>query len=210
MAHRSDDERTEAAWSIDPVVESTNPSTAARSRWTRLRASKSADQDVAWAFSDGSSSGRFGAVLVHRGGQVIQRLTGKAPMTSTRNVGAELNAALLALEHAPRGERLNLVFDYLGVGAWITGNWQIKDDEVRAKVQRALGLIQGRGLKILCIHHPGHQRDSSDFTRYNAEADALCSGKPLEPSRSEETGHGEEPDVAPLRPRPRRVSRRPR
>lgn len=190
---------------IEKTVESTNLSTAngKSKRWIRFRKDRSATPDAAWVFTDGSSSGRFAAVIVHKGGGMIERRTGFEPMTHTRNVGAELNALLLGLEHSPKGERVVVISDYLGIGAWMTGNWKINDPEVARKVARANALVRERGLDVLFVHHAGHQRDDSDFTKYNSEADRLCSGKEIGGS-AEETAHGEEPEVLPLRPKSRR------
>lgn len=190
---------------IEPKAESTQLSTAKGkySKWVAHRASRDADPAMTWIFTDGSTTGRHAAVIVHKGGGVIQRLTGRAPRTSTRNVGAELNGMLLGLRHAPRGERVVVVSDYLGIAAWMTGNWKINDPEVRSKVEKAKAIIEDRGLTASFVHHAGHQSDASDFTRYNCEADALCSGRGLR-SSAEETGHGEEPSAAPLKPRSRR------
>lgn len=196
---------------IEPGAESTQPSTATGkyAKWVSYRPSRTTDPDMTWIFTDGSTTGRHAAVIVHKGGGVIQRLTGNARRTKTRNVGAELNGMLLGLEHAPRGERVTVVSDYLGIAAWMTGNWKINDREVREKIARAKAIVEERSLTVAFVHHAGHQTDSSDFTRYNCEADALCSGRGLK-SSAEDTGHGEEPDSAPLRPRTRRRTRRAR
>lgn len=159
-----------------------------QAKWVTFRESRACAHDAVtqlgeivngraiWIFTDGSSNGGYGAVIVEPGRRVT-KLAGYQGTTSTRNVGAELNGLLLGLENAPIGARAVVISDYLGVAAWMTGNWKIKDAEVRSKIKRAKATVVSRGLELTFCHHAGHQRDDSEFTRFNALADKLCDGR---------------------------------
>lgn len=156
-------------------AQSTNKSTTEvphQAKWVDLRESRACENGVTYAFTDGSSLGGFGAVLV-RGGVASEHTGWKKPDKS-RNVGAELDGMLLALEHAKQGESLLIVSDYLGVAAWMTKNWAIKKEEVRWRVAKARELVEEKALTLTFCHHGGHQSDDSDFTRYNCAADGLA------------------------------------
>jgi ribonuclease HI len=165
------------------LIESTNPKTVRvphQAKWVSFRESRGCDDGLLWIFTDGSSLGGYGAVIVHPN-QTATKVRGHAPTTSTRNVGAELNGLLLGLEAAPMGSRLAIVSDYLGVAAWMSRNWKIKDSEVREKIERARAIVTERNLTIeRMIHHAGHQKDGSDFTRWNGVADLLAGGTETE------------------------------
>lgn len=156
-------------------VESTSQRTIAvphQAKWITLREDRSCDPDTTYAFTDGSSLGGFGAVLVR--GEEILSAFGRIDPDTTRNVGAELEGLILALRHAREGEEMVIVSDYLGVAAWMTGNWRIKTPEVQERVARAERIIEAKGLIVSFCHHAGHQSDASDFTHYNALADRLA------------------------------------
>jgi ribonuclease HI len=158
-------------------VYSTWPKTVAvphQAKWVSLLEDKNLAQGKLYAFTDGSSNGGYGVVLVEGGGEVSQHSGWEKP-TSTKNVGAELNAMLLALRHAPEDSELIVVSDYLGIAAWMTGNWNIKDPEVREKIRLAKELVETKDLDVMFCHHKGHQRDASDFTLWNSTADELAS-----------------------------------
>ena len=158
------------------LVESTNPPTVKiphQARWIELRNSRSCDDDRVWIFTDGSSLGGYGAVILRPGLPRIELNEFEEP-TTTKNVGAELNGLLLGLRNTMRDERVVIVSDYLGVAAWMTGNWKIKDDEVRHKIREARRIVQSRGLDVDFIHHAGHQKDDSEFTKWNTVADRLA------------------------------------
>jgi ribonuclease HI len=134
-----------------------------------------ADEDVAWIFADGSSNGGYGAAIVYPRQRAELRRDYTEP-TKTRNVGAELNAVLLGLREVDAGKRVAVVCDYLGFVAWYSGNWRIKDPEVREKIEEARRIVEERGLTIeRLVHHRGHQKDESDFTKWNNYADRLAS-----------------------------------
>lgn len=159
-----------------------------QAKWITFRESRTCASDAVtalgevvngptlWIFTDGSSKGGYGAVIVEPGKRVL-KLAGYQKMTSTRNVGAELNGFQLGIENAPRGSRVMVVSDYLGIAAWMTRNWKIKDSEVRGKIGRCRAIVQDRELDVTYCHHAGHQKDASDFTRWNALADELCDGR---------------------------------
>lgn len=146
--------------------------------WTKFLEDRQAAHDGrTWIFCDGSSTGNHAAVLVHAKGEVVRRLLRHAPPDSTRNVGAEVDAVLLGLEHAPPRTRVVVVSDYLGVAAWLAGHWKAHDEHIVARLEQARATVEERRLDVEFVHHAGHQRDDSDMTRWNAEADRLCSGK---------------------------------
>jgi ribonuclease HI len=158
------------------LAQSTNPKTVAvkhQAKWVSFRTDRSCSGDRIYVFTDGSSLGGFAAVFVFPDGHVRRQAAWVEP-TGTRNVGAEMNGLLLGLKNAPLGAKICVVSDYLGCAAWLTGAWKIKDVEVRDKVNRALGIIEGRDLDVVYCHHGGHQKDPSDFTRWNSEADRLA------------------------------------
>ncbi len=138
------------------------------------------NEGTVYIFTDGASTGHYSAVIAHRGGEPIP-FAGYAEPTSTRNVGAELNGALLGLtkvldKHCAKP--VVVVSDYIGIACWLTGNWKVKDPEVRSIVQRILDVARTKGINNLnFVHHRGHQTDKSDFTRLNCLADRLCSSK---------------------------------
>jgi len=160
-------------------VYSTWPKTVAvphQGKWVSFLEDKSLQRGRLYAFTDGSSNGGYGAVLVESNGS-IECVSGWKEPTSTRNVGAELNALILALEAAPNGREVFIVSDYLGIAAWMTGNWSIKDQEVQATITRAKELVDQKDLDVTFCHHKGHQRDNSAFTTWNSKADELASRK---------------------------------
>lgn len=159
------------------IVESTCSKTAARGlSWVRFRAERRVDDSAFFVFSDGSSTGSFAAVVA-KGSVEPTVIDGFAEPTTTRNVGAELNGARLGLQQVPDDSTVVLVFDYIGVGAWLTGNWKIKDPEVAEKIADMKRIIATKRLQISYVHHRGHQKVASEddhFSRLNGAADARC------------------------------------
>lgn len=127
-----------------------------------------------YVFTDGSSLGGYGAVMVVRPGAVGVEASSWTLPTATRNVGAELNGAILGLGLPIAGAAVTLVFDYMGVGAWLTGSWKIKNPEVANKVKEMQRIIHEKKLHVSYIHHRGHGTGSDDFTKFNAVADRLA------------------------------------
>jgi len=158
-------------------VYSTNPGTVRvphQAKWVSLLEDRRCLANKVYVFTDGSSKGGFGAVVVTRA--CAKKYAGFSEPTSTRNVGAELDGLLLGLEHAPRGSEVIVVSDYLGIAAWMTGNWKIKDQLVRGKIEHAMAIAEDRDLLLSFVHHAGHQDpDESDFSYWNHEADRLAS-----------------------------------
>jgi len=146
-----------------------------QAKWVSLLEDRRCMADKTYVFTDGSSKGGFGAVVVTRA--YARKYAGFNKPTSTRNVGAELDALCLGLARAPENTEVTIVSDYLGIAAWMTGNWKIKDQLVRGKIEHAMAIAEDRGLFLSFIHHAGHQRDNSDFTRWNNCADRLCDGR---------------------------------
>lgn len=155
-------------------VQSTSRYTASHYDWISFRADRSLIPDRINAFVDGSTSGWHSAVLVQPG-EWVRYLCRYRKRTKTRNVGAEVNAYLLALDYLPEGSRIAVVHDYLGTGAWSKGYWNINRAEIRKKIDVAHKLEILNNLDVIFIHHKGHQKDKSDFTKYNCLADWLCS-----------------------------------
>jgi hypothetical protein len=146
-------------------------------------------QGYTWVFTDGSTTGWHAAVLILPGLN-IRRLAAHVAPTPTRNVGAEMNGLILGLKHAQSGIPVWAVFDYVGVGAWITGGWEIKSFEVQEQVRKIEKIIDERDLTLNLFHHPGHQKDKSQFTFFNGVADSLCSGKKAVDSVEQLTSKG--------------------
>lgn len=162
---------------IRSEVYSTWPKTVAvphQAKWVTFLEDKHLQPGKLYAFTDGSSNGGYGVVLVEDGGDVKDVSGFQAP-TSTRNVGAELNAMILALESVEPDTELIVVSDYLGIAAWMTGNWNIKDPEVAKKIDHARRLVREKNLDVMFCHHKGHQSDASSFTLWNNRADNLAS-----------------------------------
>ena len=145
---------------IHQLVETTSPKAASvkyKRRWLALRSGSmqlSDDKDRTWIFCDGSTTGWHAAVVVDPGRRIRKLARFESPV-SIANVGAELNGLLLGLE----------------------GGWEVRVPSVRQRVDAAMKLIEKKNLDIRFIHHGGHQKDHSDFTRWNCVADKLCGDK---------------------------------
>lgn len=142
--------------------------------WLRYRAGRDCVEPRIYAFTDGSSRGSYAAVLVHPGGSSEQQVHWREP-TKTRNVGAEWDAFVLGLEMSPKAARLTSVVDLLWIHAQLIGVRDTIEPEIVQKLERAKRLIETRELDLVLVHHDGHQKDASDFTKWNAVADRLCS-----------------------------------
>jgi ribonuclease HI len=158
---------------VNPLVETTCPNTSkGRYPWIGFRESRRVAGDEIFVFTDGSSKGGYGAVLVQAGVEPVV-LTGWTAPTSTRNVGAELNGALLGLKAVRADAEVVLVCDYLGIAAWWAGHWKIKDAEVKERIEQIRNVIRDQWLVVKYVHHRGHQKltEGDDFTKYNTMAD---------------------------------------
>jgi len=157
------------------LMETTNWRTAqipTNRKWLLYREARDTKQGL-YLFTDGSSSGAHAAILVRDGVCSTYRVQ-HYPMTATRNVGAEMNALLLGLTLLPTGAVATVVSDYRGVGAWCVGAWQAKKSEVQDQLRTALAQIQERQLILSFVHHAGHQKDATDFSKWNGQADQMC------------------------------------
>lgn len=144
-------------------------------KWLKYDYSRSLHVGKVHVFSDGSSKGSYAAVVVQPNEWVESHVSHSEP-TRTRNVGAEVRGALLGLSYVPEGSKVVLVSDYPGVGAWLAGQWNIKDEEIKETITLIKNLLATKEIEIdRFYHHRGHQKDSSAFTRWNGLADALCS-----------------------------------
>ena len=154
------------------LAESTCPKTAGGYPWVRHRESRLVLGDEIYVFSDGSSLGGYGAVVVQAGQEPLVLVGFELP-GPTKNIAAELNGALLGLSHVRADASVVLVSDYLGVAGWMTGNWKIKDVTVKAKTTAIRDVIRANWLTVKYVHHRGHQRraEGDEFTRYNKLAD---------------------------------------
>lgn len=159
-----------------PPMLSTKQKTADRNSWVDYRESRELDPaDRWWIFTDGSTTGWHGAVIIAPGpSRTITFLSAYKQQTSTRNVGAEINGLILALENLPPRIQGFVVSDLLGVGAWATGHFERNNPEVITKYRKIDHLIRSRGHDLTFVHHGGHQRDSTAFTTWNCVADKLC------------------------------------
>jgi hypothetical protein len=164
-------------------LETTSPKAAAvryKTDWLRLRKEQEIEKGRTWIFTDGSSSGWFAAVIIDLKSMRIRRGAAKLPPVSA-NIGPELCGLILGLELAPDHSPVTVVHDYVGVGAWAIGVWKCDPEREKPKlrflVARIRKIIRRRKLDIHFIHHGGHQKDDSDFTRWNNEADELCTAK---------------------------------
>lgn len=165
---------------ITSVVETTSQKAAAvkyKKNWLKFRDDRSIDDESVWLFIDGSNSGWHSAVILNPFDKTIQRLSHHRPPASA-NIGPELWSLLLGLQHVPTQHPLVVVHDYIGTGAWLAGAWGINSQNVHHAVMEIKRVLIERPLpSIKFIHHGGHQKDRSDFSRWNNEVDKLCSAK---------------------------------
>ena len=169
---------------VDPIgvkrrVLTTNPASAERKYrvpWVFFTKDRSITPDKTWVFTDGSSSGWHAAKIV-RPGVDVRSLCRFIEPTRTRNVGAELNGFLLGIKHVEDGSTVIVVPDFLNIAAWMTGAFEMKDEEVAEKIARAKKIVKSNELKLSFIHHAGHQKDDSHFTFFNDQADKLCTAQ---------------------------------
>lgn len=128
-------------------------------------------------FTDGSSKGAYAAVVVGPAGDVQLELSEWRQPTKTRNIGGEWNGLLLGLRAAPEHGRVTIVCDLLWVHAQLIGVRKTVEPETQTQLAVAHRLIADKHLDVVLIHHDGHQKDDSDFTRWNVLADTLCAKK---------------------------------
>lgn len=179
---KCDLDRLSLRQSVIKNVASTNRPTSLSAQyigWVKRRDSREmSNGGVVWVFTDGSSTGSCAAVVLD--GDKLEEHVRHAPKPPTWNVGAELGGVLLGVRHAPRGRSVVVVADYIGSAGYLTGRWRIRDLDTLRRVVVIASLIESRGLVVSFVHHKGHQRDPSDFTRWNTRADELCGQRPKE------------------------------
>lgn len=155
-----------------------------KTNWLRFRQDRTVTPDRIWIFTDGSTTGWHAATVI-KPGEFIRQAAKKADFHASRNIAGELNGLLLGLEMVPSDSVVTIVHDFIGVGAWTIGAWEINSEDVRDKINRALKLIADKRLDVSFIHHGGHQdrkkKDRpvchSDFTKWNCSTDRLCESK---------------------------------
>jgi hypothetical protein len=165
---------------IHPIVETTSEKAvkpAHTKRWLKLRTKKWIDDESIWMFIDGSSSGWHAAVIHDPfAKKKIELAEFQEPKSA--NVGPELLSCLIGLREVDPTKPLTIVHDYIGTGAWLVGAWKIKSPNVQEVVDLIRVTIEEREFtSIRFIHTGGHQKNDTDFGRYNNRADALCDGK---------------------------------
>lgn len=148
--------------------------------WLRFRQGRQITNDAIWVFSDGSSTGWHGAVVVVPNKKIIE--LSKFEETPNRNINAEFNGAILGLTNVPDNSKIVVVHDLLGLSAWVIGAWKINKAPVGEKTKFIRDLITSKNLDVHFIHHAGHQNKkkgkrpicTSEFTHYNCKADQIC------------------------------------
>jgi hypothetical protein len=170
----ADERDTAMSASLPQHIETTSERSAAiKGRpWLRFRRDRSCCEGL-HVFTDGSTLGSYAAVLVDPTGRVEESSRWRQP-TRTRNVGAEWDGFLLGLELLPEKTRATIVVDLLWIHAQLIGVRRTIDDEIVKKLNEARRLIEEKQFELVLVHHDGHQKDASDFPRWNAHADALC------------------------------------
>lgn len=162
------------------IVETTSEKAASvkyKKKWLSLRNNRSIDDQSVWMFIDGSNTGWHSAVILNPFDRTVRRVS-EFREPASANIGPELWSLLIGLRRVPTDRPLVVVHDYIGTGAWLTGAWEIKSPNVHLAVMEIRKTLIDRPLPSLkFIHHGGHQKDDSDFTRWNNEVDSLCSAK---------------------------------
>jgi hypothetical protein len=129
--------------------------------------------DQTWMFTDGSSSGWHSLVVLRPGEQAV--LSTRELGTTTRNIGAEMNGLLLALEAIVPGERVVLVSDLLWSIYYVLAWRNVKHPSLIEQVAAARALLDSRRpASVRFIHVQGHRNDGSALGYWNGVADQLC------------------------------------
>jgi hypothetical protein len=131
------------------------------------------DSDETWMFTDGSGTGWHGLVVLRPGQD--PRLVAREVLMPMKNVGAEMNGLLMALEAIAPGERVAIVADFLWSIYYVLGWYKVKHPALQDQVAAARALLDARSPGSLrYIHVRGHARDGTAFWRWNHVADRLC------------------------------------
>lgn len=155
-----------------PTIWTTNHKTAKNAKRGAIKLRQPVMDERIHVFSDGSSSGACAAVIVTPVGSTEMVRT--IDHQGLRNVAAEIAGATMGLLRCPQGSSVVLVSDYLGTFAWAAGIHWMRSPLVIRWVLAFIGAIERRELTVEMVHHKGHQKDTSEYTRWNARADALC------------------------------------
>ena len=132
------------------------------------------DSDETWMFTDGSGNGWHGLVVLRQAQP--PRLVARGIRMAMKNVGAEMNALLMALEAIVPGERVAVVADFLWSIYYVLGWWNVNHPALIEQVAAARALLDARRpASLRFIHVKGHKNDGSAFGRWNKVADQLCS-----------------------------------
>lgn len=162
---------------IKPMVETTSEKAVKPShtkKWLRLRHNKWIDDESIWMFIDGSSSGWHAAVILDPFAKTKTEIA-KFQEPKSANIGPELWSLLIGLRSVDPTKPLTVVHDYIGTGAWLVAAWKIKSPNVQEAVDQIRSTIKEREFSsIRFIHTGGHQKNDTDFGRWNNRADALC------------------------------------
>ena len=157
-------------------VETTAQDTFARESAKRpvtFKPDRELDSDETWMFPDGSSTGWHALVILRPGED--PRLIAREIHMPSKNVGAEMNAFLMALEAIVPGERVAVVADFLWSIYYVLGWRNVNDPGLKDQVAAARALLETRRpASLRYIHIRGHERDGSAFGRWNHVADRLC------------------------------------
>jgi hypothetical protein len=165
---------------IHPIVETTSLNAtkpAHTKKWLKYRTGRHIDTKSVWMFIDGSSSGWHAAVILDPfGKRKIELARFKKPKSA--NIGPELLSCLIGLEAVDPTKPLTVVHDYIGTGAWLVKAWKIRSPNVQEAVDLIEATITRRDfISIRFIHTGGHQKNDTEFGRYNNRADELCNNK---------------------------------
>lgn len=168
---------------IPTTVETTAPDTHAREagrlrRKVGFRSSRAIDidGDETWMFTDGSGTGWHGAVVLRPGS--APRLIARERVMPMKNVAAEMNGLLLALDAARPGESITVVSDYLWDIYYVLGWYDVKVPALVELTREARAKLEARRpSRLRYIHTRGHRNDGSDFGLWNTVADRLCAAK---------------------------------
>ena len=132
------------------------------------------DSDETWMFTDGSGTGWHGLVVLRR--DQDPRLMARGIRMAMKNVAAEMNALLMALEAIVPGERVAIVADFLWSFYYVLGWWNVHHPALIQQVEEARSLLEARRpASLRFIHVKGHRNDGSAFGRWNKVANQLCS-----------------------------------
>lgn len=95
-----------------------------------------------------------------------------------KNVAAEMNGLLLALDSCDPGERVTVVSDYLWSIYYVLGWYDSHAPTLIDQVQKARATLAARApARLRYIHTRGHRQDGTDFGFWNHVADRLCDAR---------------------------------